>query len=352
MQAPRIARPGLAPLDVTLPHDTSFTSASQRFHDLDKSTTKTSTHAVIGHATSPHSCLASSFDGNASHSSQLPVHPDVTSKAESDVVHPSQSPVQAAVTPCVEDSAGPSQSPASVQADVTPNVEVIAGPSSQPHMQADTIPNVESNAGGPSQLPAPADTVPNVEPSPTQATELITVPVAKPMVAPPAAPPGLVKISCVLHNKRKDHTYSVLGIIGHGGFARVVRARTADGMHVAIKIMDKWEMMQQPDMRFQMKQEKEAYRLLGLPPKDGIETPVVDKYLVKLLESWEEDGFIYFVMVRVLAHRIAAACQAHARYVAAVVSGIPLGSVGLPGETRRNARMGEKAPLRGVGMYP
>ena len=350
MQAPRIARPGLAPLDVTLPHDTSFTSASQHFLDLDKSATKTSTHAVIGHATSPHSGLASSVDGNASHSSQPPVHPDVTSKAESDVVLPSQSPAQAAVTPCVEDSAGPSQLP--VQANVTPTVEVIAGPSSQSTVQADTIPNAESNAGGPSQLPAPADTVPNVEPSPTQATESITVPVAKPMVAPPAAPPGLVKISCVLHNKRKDHSYSVLGIIGHGGFARVVRARTADGMHVAIKIMDKWEMMQQPDMRFQMKQEKEAYRLLGLPPKDGIETPVVDKYLVKLLESWEEDGFIYFVMVRVLVHCVAAACQAHARYVAAVVSGIPLGSARIPGETRRNARMGEKAPLRGVGMYP
>lgn len=110
------------------------------------------------------------------------------------------------------------------------------------------------------------------------------------------------EVSYILRNDKVGTTYAVYGLIGQGGSGRVVKGKTTSGHGVAIKSISKWQTMQRAGTRKVLLQEMQAYRLAALLrvlPSNGRQPATVENvYLSQLLESWETDKYINFVMVR------------------------------------------------------
>lgn len=92
----------------------------------------------------------------------------------------------------------------------------------------------------------------------------------------------------VLCNPHSRKTYRVDGIIGIGGFSRVVRAFDDEGQMCAIKVILKPRVYERRDARETLLREKSIMAQVS---------DLGTNRLVHLYESWEDNYLIYFVMV-------------------------------------------------------
>ncbi|KAH9842422.1 kinase-like domain-containing protein [Rhodofomes roseus] len=95
------------------------------------------------------------------------------------------------------------------------------------------------------------------------------------------------QVPAALYNRHTNRYYQVNGIIGCGGFARVFEVTTVDGHYFAVKIVHKAKAYRAAHMRDRLLDEK------------GIMSSVTQNAcagLIPLIESWEDEENIYFVM--------------------------------------------------------
>lgn len=99
-----------------------------------------------------------------------------------------------------------------------------------------------------------------------------------------------VRALTVLCNPHTGTTYTVQGVVADGGFSRVAQVVDSKGQQWAAKIMHKRAVFKRPRGRDNLLREKNI-----MVNASGMGT----QRLVGLLESWEDEENIYFIMVSV-----------------------------------------------------
>lgn len=126
----------------------------------------------------------------------------------------------------------------------------------------------------------------------------------------------------ILYSPHSGNRYTLEGVIGRGGFSRVVRALDSEGRWCAVKMILKPKVYEWSDARQNLLREK------------TIMAKVADLgtgRLIDLYESWEDEVLIYFVMVSttisfqesrlILAFQEHSPCSLH--YLISPPSGVP-----------------------------